>query len=265
MTPPPGAPMRKPALAPPAHAPATVPPPGPGQAHGHAPEPRRGMRHHEPEEHEAAEEGDGNWIMSYADMMTLLMAFFALMFSFSKVDQKKFDSLRSVVAQQFGGQFQMPFQDLGKAIEDIVKSSKLEDKIKIETDSSEISIVFKGTVFFDGGAVTLRTDSGDLMTKLLDILPQRAKGYAIHVEGHTDDSPIATTMFPSNWELSAGRASAIVRMLEARGVPRTLLHAQGFADSRPIVPNRDEKGNALPDNQSMNRRVVIRVTKPGER
>lgn len=209
-----------------------------------------------------ADDGDSNWVMSYADMMTLLMAFFALMFSFSKVDQKKFDTLRSVVAQQFGGQFQMPFQDLGKALAEVIKAEQLGDKIKVDTDSSEIAITFRGTVFFDGGSANLREDSNSLMARLLDVLPQKAKGYAIHVEGHTDDAPIATLQYPSNWELSAGRASLIVRMLESRGVPRALLYAQGFSDSRPIVPNHDEKGNALPDNQAMNRRVVIRVAKP---
>ena len=83
----------------------------------------------------------------------------------------------------------------------------------------------------------------------------------IFVEGHTDDSPISSERYPSNWELSAARASLVVRMLENKGFRKDRLSPQGFADSRPILPNRDEAGKPIPDNQAQNRRVVIRIAK----
>lgn len=212
------------------------------------------------EEH-TADEGDANWIMSYADMMTLLMAFFAIMFSFSTLDQKKFDVLREEISKKFGGKFQMPFEDIDKALEEIIKREGLEDKVRVERDGNGINIVFQGTVFFDAGGVEIRSESANVLNKILDVLGEKAKEYPIYVEGHTDDTPISTSQFPSNWELSGGRASMVVRMLEKRGFSKSLLNAQGFADSRPLSPNRDTGGKAIPENQSKNRRVMIRVSK----
>jgi chemotaxis protein MotB len=81
------------------------------------------------------------------------------------------------------------------------------------------------------------------------------------VEGHTDDSPISSGRFPSNWELSSDRANLILRMLEAKGFPRPHLQSQGYADTRPIAPNRDDKGNVIPENRGLNRRITIKILK----
>lgn len=215
--------------------------------------------HDEPDH--AVDEGDGNWIMSYADMMTLLMAFFAIMFSFSSIDQKKFDSLREEISKKFGGKFQMPFEDIDSALKDIIMKENLGDKVKVERDGNGINIIFQGTVFFDAGGVDIRGESATVIEKILNVLVEKAKNYPIHVEGHTDDAPIKSERFPSNWELSAGRASLVVRMLQQKGFGKEFLSAQGFADSVPIVPNRDSSGNAIPENQAKNRRVMIRVSK----
>ena len=191
--------------------------------------------------------------------MTLLMAFFAIMFSFSKVDQEAFDKMRETISKQFGGEFQLPFEDISKALDDIIKKDAMTDKIKVKRDGSGISIVFTGTVFFEAGSVNLSEASKPILTKVLDVLEARAKGYPLYVEGHTDDTPISSQMFPSNWELSGARASLVVRMLEERKFSKDWLHSQGFADSRPVVPNRDNNGQSIAENQAQNRRVVIRV------
>lgn len=209
-----------------------------------------------------ADEGDGNWIMSYADMMTLLMSFFALMFSFSQVDAKKFDQIREQLTKQFGGKYEMPFEDLEKALGELVKQDfALTERVQIDHDSSGVSLVFTGSVLFDAGATTLRPEAKATIERIVDVLSEKAKGYPIFVEGHTDNKPISTAMFPSNWELSGGRASQVVRMFENKGVPKALLNSLAFGDSRPIAPNQDEKGADLPENQSKNRRVVLRISR----
>ena len=220
---------------------------------------QRAEEHSSEEGPSHADEGDANWIISYADMMTLLMAFFAIMYSFSKIDYKAFDDLRKEIVKNFGGQLEMPFDELDTSLQNLVKSENLSQKIKIDRDSGGLNIVFQGTMFFETGGVDIREDSLQLLNKILDILEQKAKIYPIFVEGHTDDAPISTSMFPSNWELSSSRASLVVRMLEQRGFAKDKLSAQGFADSRPIVPNRDNSGTSIPENQAQNRRVLIRV------
>ena len=85
--------------------------------------------------------------------------------------------------------------------------------------------------------------------------------YTITVEGHTDDTPIKTSRFPSNWELSASRATSVVRALVQGGMDRRQVSALAFGDTRPVVPNVDEKGRPSSNNRERNRRVVIRVAR----
>jgi chemotaxis protein MotB len=85
--------------------------------------------------------------------------------------------------------------------------------------------------------------------------------YRITVEGHTDDEPISSAQFPSNWELSAARAAAVVRFFAEHGIPANRLRAAGYAQTHPLAPNRDDAGNPIPENQAKNRRVVIELEK----
>jgi chemotaxis protein MotB len=92
-------------------------------------------------------------------------------------------------------------------------------------------------------------------------MSEEYRDYTISIEGYTDDSPIKTPQFPSNWELSTARAAAVVRSFVGLGVPAERLRAVGFAETSPKLPNRDADGKAIPENQAQNRRVVIRLEK----
>lgn len=120
------------------------------------------------------------------------------------------------------------------------------------------TLEISSAAFFDSGSATL-SQSGRMLLKDVakDIGREKFKDYKITVEGHTDDSPINTTAFPSNWELSTARASAVVRFFLEQGIEASKLRAAGYADTFPKAPNRDATGNALPNNQALNRRVVI--------
>lgn len=226
---------------------------------------RNPLKFTEPEFHEdvdADEHGsDSNWIVSYADMMTLLMSFFALMFSFSKVDQSAFDRVRQSVSKQFGTEVIMPFQDLSDSLKSMIAKKNLEGKVKVEQNGNSVSIIFQGSTLFEQGSIDLNPNAKSTILDFLDILYERAKQFPILVEGHTDDNPIASSRFPSNWELSSDRADLILRMIEQKGFPHQNLESQGFGDTRPIASNRDEHGVAIPENQALNRRITIKVLK----
>jgi chemotaxis protein MotB len=83
--------------------------------------------------------------------------------------------------------------------------------------------------------------------------------FKIDIEGHTDDVPISTARFPSNWELSVSRASNVVKYFIAHDISPDRLKASGYADTQPIVPNRDSLGTPIPENRARNRRIVIRI------
>ena len=114
------------------------------------------------------------------------------------------------------------------------------------------------TAFFGSGSAALSDAGATILTKLLGtLLAPRFAGYRITVEGHTDDAPISSTLFPSNWELSSARAASVVRFLVEHGIPARRLRAAGYADTRPLAPNRDAAGRPIPENQAKNRRVAV--------
>jgi flagellar motor protein MotB len=116
--------------------------------------------------------------------------------------------------------------------------------------------------FFDSGSASLSDGGKAILRGILGPLTAAlAEGYRIRVEGHTDDTPIDTPQFPSNWELSGARASAVVHFFLEQGIPAQRLRAVGYADTEPKVPNRDAAGNPIPANQAENRRVVIKLEK----
>lgn len=124
------------------------------------------------------------------------------------------------------------------------------------------SLDMSSAAFFDSGSATV-TKSGEAILRdvAVTLKSDRFKEYQITVEGHTDDAPINTPQFPSNWELSTARAAAVVHFFLDQGVPARKLRAAGYADTFPKAPNRDANGNAIPENQAQNRRVVIKLEK----
>jgi chemotaxis protein MotB len=116
--------------------------------------------------------------------------------------------------------------------------------------------------FFASGTATLSDPGQSILESLLGRLQSPAfAAYRITVEGHTDDEPISSAQFPSNWELSAARAAAVVRFFVEHGIPANRLRAAGYAETHPLAPNRDDAGNPIPENQAKNRRVVIELEK----
>jgi len=125
-----------------------------------------------------------------------------------------------------------------------------------------VTLEMGSAAFFGSGSASL-SDAGKAI--LRGIVPRLttavAENYRIKVEGHTDDAPIDTAQFPSNWELSTARAAAVVHFLLAQGLPPQRMRAVGYADTEPKLPNRDSRGYAIPENQARNRRVVIELEK----
>lgn len=205
------------------------------------------------------EEGEGPWLVSYADLMTLLMGFFALMLSFSKFDDNKFDAVREESSKLFGGEYVKPFEDLKREIQLVIEAKGLADQVTVEANPKGVGITFRGTVFFDIGLVSPRSEAVSLLNELVPVIKKEAEGFYILTEGHTDDTPITQGVISSNWELSALRASSITRIFESAGFDRAKLMAIGWSDTKPLVENRTADGEPIFENQSQNRRVVIQI------
>ncbi len=224
----------------------------------------------------AGHEGHENserWLLTYADMITLLMAFFIMMYSMSIMNLEKFSVAAISIRSGFGGALKggkhlLRYQTDSNKTQIYHKSKK--DAIKdaeeelvsnaIEHNYGEQMLVYRDTrgvvvsiavenLLFPRGSAELTHRAHQLLTPIARVL--QTVPTEIMVEGHTCPQPISTVAFPSNWELSAARASSVVRFLQRQGVAANHLRAVGYADTRPRVPNTTEAQRAK------NRRVDI--------
>ncbi len=216
--------------------------------------------------------------MTYADMITLLLCFFAIFLSVSVPKDEQIEQAREKVRERFAAQNVVdefvlnPISPVGarsheKELYDrlpsIVDMYNKGEGVHIEQEGDRItSIEMDSSAFFASGSSILSDEGQRILGELQEKLTGKDYiNYSITVEGHTDDNPIKTVQFPSNWELSTGRAAAVVRFFLEHGIDPERLRAAGYADVFPKVPNRDSNGTALPANQSQNRRVVIKLEK----
>ena len=215
-----------------------------------------------------------DWLLTYADMITLLLCFFAIFLSVSIQKQRtehrptaaKVHSAASTVAENAPTE---SGNNPSASLQEIVNRVKAQGPSSIEEQGDRITTLqMSSGAFFASGSAALSDSGQDILKDVaINIEFGQYKDYQVTVEGHTDDSPINTVQFPSNWELSTARAAAVVRFLLQVGIPAQRLRAAGYADTYPVAPNRDANGKPIPENQAKNRRVVIkleRIEKPDD-
>lgn len=209
---------------------------------------------------------ESNWLVSYADMMTLLCGFFIMMFSMAKLDEPEFEKVKEEVAKHFGGDYKSPTAELAKFITQIIQEAGLEKEVVVKSDPFGVSLTFHSTVFFDTLSAEVSPQGQGVLAKLIEAVSSRQdvelKQYKIVVEGHTDSRPVLSGNFPSNWELSGARAARVVRFFMDKGFDPTHLTAIGYSDTRPVLPSRAPSGAWDDEAMAKNRRVVIRILEP---
>jgi chemotaxis protein MotB len=221
------------------------------------------------------------WLISYADFITLLFAFFVVMYAISIVNEGKYQQLSEALGDAFGGRGAatqvntnvepvLPLshivnrkrneaarrehermgvlaRDLTATLLPLVKSGQ----VRVTQNARGVSVEINASVLFDQGQAQLQPEASEILQAVGGLL--RNDPHRIEVEGHTDDVPIASTVYPSNWELSAARASSVVRLFIDSGVAPARLSALGFAATRPVAANTDPVG------QARNRRVAVMI------
>ncbi len=214
------------------------------------------------------EEEQEAWLITYLDMLTLLLVMLVIMLALAgKGEGQQSEPAMVEATQQAAGDQLVALQPSASPIPSIVplpapaadtqqddtseaKSDlSLGDDIEVIVNDGSISFRISSEILFGSGHAELEDAGLDVIDRLVPTLA--AGGHRIIVEGHTDNLPIQTERFPSNWELSASRASSVVRYLQLAGIESTRLSATGYADTRPLADNGDEQGRAS------NRRVEL--------
>jgi len=208
---------------------------------------------------------DESWMATFADMVTLLMAFFVMLLNFSKIDIPKFEAVAAGIANEIGmgeNEAEQPVEIMKQAVEDVIVEMQADQVVDVQTDEEgSLVIEMAAAAFYKSGSAEFRSQAIPVLQKIGELLnAPRFKAYQIEVAGHTDDDPIRTVQFPSNWELSSARATSIVRYFISLDMDRRRMKAAGLADTRPKYPNRDKEGNPIVENQMENRRIVMTAT-----
>ena len=210
---------------------------------------------------------DSGFYTSFADMMTLLMVVFVLMFSVSKPDESKFDQVAKSVSQAFNQEVAQEIIDeinrlevLEKSLNATIEAVQLSDQITTEVTPEGLKLELASSALFAAGSAEIRQSMKATLKQLSGaILTLPSEEYMMRIEGHTDDVPISTARFPSNWELASARALNVLHLFEANGFPSDQLAATSYADTQPKLPNRSATGEALTENQAKNRRVLVYI------
>ncbi len=207
------------------------------------------------------EEDKEDWLITYADAITLLMAFFVMLLTFAEYDIPAFEEAAAAIKSNLTGRdATSPIQLLKIDVQDVVYNMQADQVVKVEIDNKGVVIELSSSAFYIPGSAKIREEAHPVLEKMSQtFLAPRYQNYVIEVEGHTDDDPINTAQFPSNWELSAGRAAGVVRFLTEQGLEPFKMKATGYAETKPKAPNRDAQGNPIVENKSKNRRVAVRI------
>ena len=207
--------------------------------------------------------GEGGWITTYADMITLLMCFFVIMYASSEPSQSKWEQMKGgIESDVMNVKNPTPLADLYNELDAKYDNPKKDNpNIAIDFNKHGIVISLGSSSLFESGEAVLKPEGRKIIYIVSKELRKRLKKYdlIIDVEGHTDDVPMNSAMFPSNWELSSSRAASVVKLATERGIKSKVVRAIGHADSFPIKPNRTKDGTPIPENMAANRRVDIIV------
>ncbi|HSG23343.1 MAG TPA: flagellar motor protein MotD [Azonexus sp.] len=245
----------------------------------------RKRRLEEPENHE-------RWLVSYADFITLLFAFFVVMYAVSSVNEGKYkvlsDSLTNAFSNTTGKAGGQPLTILQGAppipprpiakLDKLPEQKKVDEKkveqrqkmknvagdimaalqplvaqgkVRLVETSRGVTIEINDSILFPAGQSRLQPASINAMLAIAQVLA--ASDFPITIEGHTDNVPISTQQFPSNWELSAMRATTVLRLFNDGGVGAERLTAIGYGETRPL------ETNTTPEGKARNRRVSILI------
>lgn len=202
-----------------------------------------------------AQEDDTSWLLPYVDVVSLLLAFLILALAMSKVNLRKFELVSAAITRRAAP----PSLDaLKEKVDEMIAAGGLTGQVKTALEESGLRMELLNALLFESGQADITPAGRAAIDRVAKLLPTIDSRYQIAIEGHTDDVPIHTARFDSNWDLSSARAINVLKLFSAAGIDPRRLSAQGYADTRPASPPQGDT-NAQARARAENRRVVIRV------
>jgi chemotaxis protein MotB len=202
---------------------------------------------------------DSNWLITLSDVLSLLLVFFVV-FTFmarsTKATASKEPAYKTAAAAA-QAEAALTQKEVVNEMSEAIKRLRLENDVSVRAVDKGIVVTLKERItFMPGDAETLKT-SEPMLDGIADIIKQHP-GFQVEIEGHTDNVPISTPRYPSNWELSVARSTNVLKyFINYHGIEPSRLSVKGSADQKPLVDN------SSPENRAQNRRVEIRLKEKG--
>lgn len=210
---------------------------------------------------EEVDEGE-SWLLSYADMMTLVACFFIMMMAFANYDPVGFQQKSETIASHFS-KVKVSDTKLRELETEITRHPELLDMTKITVHDSSLTITLSGTLLFAQNESELTPQITTQLDTLIDIIKTFDSEYRIVIEGHSDNLPIGRGLhYKDHWSLAALRASSVAERFQYFGFPPQNIKVVSLGESQPLKPNQDENGKPILENLSLNRRVVVKIIEP---
>lgn len=199
---------------------------------------------------------DEGWLLSYADLITNLLIFFAMLLAAAQISRTRMQQIAEALS---GVEQPESLSAIQEEIDARIEREGLQELIRTDLDDDGLRLSLNSGLVFDSGHAEIRAEQAENLDRLLQTLVPYSGRYAFAVEGHTDSAPILEGgLYPSNWELSADRANAVRARLERAGVAQGRVRVEGYADTVPL-PEEDLAGLSPEERLARHRRVVVRI------
>jgi len=199
---------------------------------------------------------DEGWLLSYADLITNLLIFFAMLLAASEISPARMQQ----ITQEISGKVQPEsLASIQEQLEERISAEGLEEMIRTQLTDDGLQVSLDSGLVFDSGSAGIRAAQEPVLDRMLQALVPYAGNYQFAVEGHTDSNPVAPgSMYRSNWELSTDRANAVRARLELVGVEPSRIRVEGYADTVPL-PEDELAGLSPEERLARHRRVIVRI------
>ncbi len=203
--------------------------------------------------------GEFIWLMSLSDLMILLFTLFVVLFSFASKNMKQNEMKQMVASITNKPAPKTQVDEVHGQIQNWIKENNLSDQISVTLANDTLEINIKDKLLFKSGDFQLQQEGQAASQELAKILETIQDPYKIAIEGHTDDVPMHSAQINDNWDLSSKRAHSVLTSMQLSPETQKRIQLLAYGEMKPILPNRAQSGESIPENQAKNRRVTVRV------
>lgn len=197
---------------------------------------------------------DEGWLLSYADLITNLLIFFAMLLGAAEISRSR---MQQIAEELSGVEQPASLASIQEQIDAKIAAEGLQDLVSTDLTDEGLKLSLNSGLMFDSGSASIRPEQMDVLDRMLQTLVPYAPTYTFAVEGHTDSTPFGVAG-RTNWDLSTDRANALRTRIEGLGVAPGRIRVEGYADTIAL-PEAELEGLSPPERLARHRRVIVRV------